>query len=82
MTTFHRQSVKRSRKRRQCTWCAESIEIGQPYESYRWSDAGDAVTVRMHPECLAAMDRVAKEAGGDFCWSPGDFERGESSERI
>jgi hypothetical protein len=74
--TFHHKSVKRSRKRRRCTWCAKSIEIGQPYESYRWVADGEAGTVRIHPECLAARDRVAKEAGGDFCWSPGDFERG------
>ena len=76
MSTFHRQSVKRSHKRRRCAWCAEAIEIGQPYESYRWADGSDAETVRMHPECLAAMGKVATDEGGCFTWSPGDFERG------
>ena len=76
MASFHEQSVKRSRKRRWCDWCGEAIEIGQPYESYRWADGGDAGTVKMHPECLAAMDRAAKAEGGNIVWCPGDFRRG------
>ena len=76
MASFHEQSVKRSRKRRRCDWCGELIEIGQPYESYRWADGGDVGTVTMHPECLAAMDRAAKAEGGNIVWSPGDFRRG------
>lgn len=81
VTSFHEKSVRRSRKRRRCDWCGELIEVGQPYDSYRWSDGGDAGTVRMHPECLVAMDRVAESEGGSFAWSPGDFRRGEPSER-
>lgn len=76
MSFFHEQSVKRSRKKRRCDWCWEAIEIGHPYESYRWSDGGDVGEVRMHPECLAAMDKVTKAEGGNFVWSPGDFRRG------
>ena len=77
--TFHHNSVKRSRKERQCDWCAEKIEIGQPNESYRWSDGSDGGTVRMHPECYAAM--LAKcHIEPDLEWSPGDFVRGSTME--
>lgn len=81
MTTFHEQSVKRSRKRRQCTWCAERIEIGQPYESYRFADGGDIGHVVLHPECMVAMQEMAKIEKYGFEWSPGDFARGSINER-
>jgi hypothetical protein len=58
MTTFHRQSVKRSRKRRRCTWCAESIEIGQPYESYRATRK-----TRHYAELLESYERKQKAKG-------------------
>lgn len=81
MTTFHEQSVKRSRKRRQCTWCAEIIKIGQPYESYRYAEGGDVGHVVLHPECMAAMEQMTKIEKYGFEWSPGDFARGSTDER-
>ena len=80
MTTFHEQSVKKSRKRRRCTWCAEIIEIGQPYRSYRFADGGDIGHVVLHPECMDAMDAMAKREKWGFEWSPGDFRRGSIDE--
>ena len=77
--TFHHSSVKRSRKQRHCDWCAEMIEIGQPYESYRWADGSDGGTVRMHPECYKAMGAKG-ELEPDLEWSPGDFVRGSTME--
>jgi hypothetical protein len=77
--TFHHHSVKRSRKQRHCDWCAEKIEIGQPYESYRWADGSDGGTVRMHPECYAAMQEKCR-VESDLEWSPGDFVRGSTME--
>ena len=77
--TFHHNSVKRSRKERRCDWCAEKIEIGQAYESYRWADGSDGGTVRMHPECYEAMGKVCK-LEPDLLWSPGDFVRGSTME--
>ena len=77
--TFHHNSVKRSRKERQCDWCAEKIEVGQPKESYRWADGSDGGTVRMHPECYDAM-REKCQIEPDLEWSPGDFVRGSTME--
>jgi hypothetical protein len=78
--TFHHRTVKRSRRQHECTWCAEGIEVGQPHYSYRWvADGCDAGTVRMHPECYAAMEQAAKDDPW-FSWSPGDFARGSTAE--
>ena len=76
MTTFHHQSVKRSRKPRTCTWCGDPVEIGHPYQSYRWVDGRDAGTVVLHPECGDAMDEVSKTDTHFVGWCPGDFLRG------
>ena len=81
MRIFHTQTVAKSRKRRQCDWCGEAIEIGQPYESYRWARPGDSGTVRQHPECILAMQKMAEQEGWEFEWSPGDFKRGSINER-
>jgi hypothetical protein len=77
--TFHHRIVRRSRKRHRCTWCAEGIEVGQPYHSYRWVSDGDAGTVHMHPECYSAMEQAAKDDPWGT-WSPGDFARGSTQQ--
>lgn len=71
------QHIKAARKRHRCDWCGERIEIGDPYTRYRWFDSGDAGTVRMHPECNAAMnDEITLQGGGSIEFAPGDFPRG------
>lgn len=79
--TFHEQSVARSRKVRQCHWCAEKVEVGQPYKSYRFRDCGDIGYVAVHPECYDAMHEMASMEGGWFEWSIGDFKRGSTEGR-
>lgn len=74
--TFHLTTVAKSRKRRQCSWCAGMVEIGQPYRGYSFRDGGDFGRVEMHPECYTAMQNVANEEGGWFQWGVGDFNRG------
>ena len=80
MTTFHQRSVKRSHRARQCTWCGDPVEIGHPYQSYRWADGGDAGTVVLHPECGDAMTEACKR-DPDLIWSHGDFLRGSTELR-
>jgi hypothetical protein len=80
MTTFHQRSVKRSRKTRTCTWCGEPIEIGHPYQSYRWADGTESGTVLLHPECGDAMDQACKR-DPYLIWSHGDFLRGSTKVR-
>ena len=81
MRTFHDQSVKSSRKRRQCDWCHEAIEIGQPYESYMWAAYGDTTRIIMHPECQGAAGKLASQEGGFVEWMGGEFARGSTDER-
>ncbi len=81
MRTFQHQSVKKSRKRRRCDWCGELIDVGQPYDSYRFATFGDAGTVRMHPECLTASGEMARQEGGWFEWFPSEFKRGSTDAR-
>ena len=83
MSVFHRRAIKRSRKPRTCTWCGELVEIGQPYQSYRWAEGGDAGTVVLHPECGDAMDAAGRANPQlDFLgWSEGDFLRGSTNVR-
>lgn len=74
--TFHQVEVKKSRKQRQCSWCAYRIEVGDPYKGYSFKSGGDFGRVEMHQECYSAMQQVASEGGGWFAWSVGDFHRG------
>ncbi len=79
--TFHERSVKSSRKRRVCYWCGDYINIGNPYESYRWRSYGDSGSCEMHPECRKACSKVAHAEGGWFTFGIGDFNRGCGCER-
>ena len=81
MRTFHSQSVKKSQKRRQCDWCGELIEIGQPYEAYRWVAYGDSARIKLHPECHRAAGELAAKEGGIVEWMTGDFARGATDEK-
>ena len=73
--TFGPKTVAACRKSRACSWCAERIEVGQPYRGYCWSDSGSFRQESMHPECYDDMLEVSSEEGSWFEWMPGDFER-------
>jgi len=81
VTTFHAQCVKRSRKPRTCTWCGDLVEIGHPYQSYRWAEGGDSGSVVLHPECGDAMDAAGRANPHFVGWSDGDFMRGSTRVR-
>ena len=65
----------KARKTHCCTWCYEHIEIGETYTRYCWFDRECVGTVKMHPECLSAMQDMANDEGGNIVWTPGEFER-------
>ncbi len=50
--------IKSARKNHRCSYCGTRIVIGETYKRYRFFDGGDAGTVRIHPECLAAFDEL------------------------
>lgn len=61
----------KARKSHRCEWCWQIIQAGQNYNRYRFYADGDAGTVKMHPECMEAMQEEAAHWGGDFEWTPG-----------
>lgn len=79
--TFHSVSVAKSRRGRQCTWCGEQVQIGDPYKAYQFRDGRETGHVTLHPECYSAMQEMAAEEGGWFSWTEGDFSRGCMCER-
>ena len=61
----------KARKAHRCEWCWQRIDEGAEYKRYRYYDGGEAATIKMHPECMGAMQDEAAEWGGDFEWTPG-----------
>lgn len=61
-----------ARKRHQCDWCGDGIEIGARYTQWHWFTESDGATVKMHVECNVAM-RHHEFAG---IWTPGQYRRG------
>lgn len=59
-------------KRYLCDWCGEKIADGESMYSYGYFEDGNGNTVRMHPECYAAM----LDEGVFAEFSPGDNRRG------
>jgi uncharacterized protein YycO len=81
MRTYQHQSVTKSRKRKRCDWCGELIDVGQPYDSYRFVAFGNAGTARMHPECNSASGDVVKQEGSWVVRGLGEFRRGSTDSR-
>ena len=72
--------LHRCRKSLACDWCGEQILVGLAY--FRWAvfDSESKIDngpMRMHPECMTAMDMAAAENGGPIEWSIGSKERSE-----
>lgn len=66
----------KARKTHRCSWCDQRINSGETYHRYRWFDGSDASTVKMHPECHEASDRLSKQQGGYIEFEPGEYTRG------
>jgi hypothetical protein len=70
------QTIKAARSEHRCSWCAERIDIGTPYQRYRYYEGGDAGTVKLHPECNTALEETVREEGFDYEFFPGENPRG------
>ena len=73
--------IKAAKKAHRCTWCSEKVKPGESYMRWRAFDGSDAWTIKMHPECDKASQRMARQEGYDFEYMPGDFNRGCMCER-
>lgn len=75
------------RKRRQCEWCGEVIEVGER-AWYRVYVYDGFATGYQHPECFDAMSNAPYDLNENliYGWHPGDFVRGgyypEPSEQV
>lgn len=80
MSSYHEFENKEvtCRKPHACEWCATQIQSGEraQYRAYHFD--GNFQAGHMHPECHRAM-RQSPADDIDDGWSPGDFERGQTS---
>lgn len=64
--------TRTARKQHRCMNCAELIEIGDTYQRWMSADDGQAVTNKMHPECLSALQKEAEGGYFDYMIYGGD----------
>ena len=67
--------VKAVRKRRECAWCGNWINQGEPAQ-YRVYVFDGLQRDWMHPECAAGMEACDDDLSEGFM--PGDYPRGSS----
>ena len=70
---FTEPTIHKATQEHQCSWCGEIISCDQHYNRYRWFEDGEASTIKIHPECLAAMDELNDP---DMRFAPGNNPRG------
>ena len=68
--------IKSAKRAHQCSWCAESIEVGGPYVRYRYYSDDGPVAVKLHSECKEACDALATIEQQIIEFRPGDHPRG------
>lgn len=59
-----RTTIPRTRNRRVCDWCGQTIEAAERYVCATYLDEGGWRNTSMHPECDEDMCIVAAEEGG------------------
>lgn len=69
------EHIKSAAKRHRCDWCWEHIKAGEPYARWRWFGDNDPRSVKVHEECLMAINACDVNDIADG-WSPGDNPRG------
>ncbi len=76
------KTVKSARKRHECTWCAEMIEVGESYVWWSYFDDNGASRVKLHPECDEALNESqvnewdeGEQPRGCYCGFDADCER-------
>lgn len=50
------KEVSHARTTHKCSWCGESIEIGEGYVHWTYFEDGECTKVKMHHECHLALD--------------------------
>ena len=68
------EHIKHAAKSHRCDWCWERVRIGEPYARWRWFGDNDPRSVKVHEECLAAINTSDPHELQDG-WTPGDNPR-------
>lgn len=76
-----RSGFVRTRKARECSWCAMPILAGSRAWSRGYVWEGELRSDHMHPECSEAMDETHHRTLEEG-WAPGDFERGRPGDEL
>lgn len=70
------ETVKAAKKPHVCSWCGESIVVGESYKRWRcYGDSGVA-TLKAHTECFSAACELANIEGESIEVRTGDNPRG------
>lgn len=80
--SFHSSiQIRKTRKRRPCQWCGESIDAGAAAWKHSGVWDGDFYHGYTHPECETAMlSKEGRDATEDG-YMPGEFKRGTAEEK-
>jgi len=70
------EKIKSAKKSHSCSWCGTEIAPLEPYYRYRWFDGSDASTVKMHEDCMSAMEDEISQIGHGVEFYPGENNRG------
>jgi len=65
-----------ARKAHRCTWCGQTILIGEVYKKWSCFGDGSASTCKMHAECAIALDVYGQQPHGEYEYDQYSFTRG------
>jgi hypothetical protein len=81
MSFQNRTEIKRTRRTRQCDWCGEKINEGDPSVTHQGKHEGDFYHGRYHPECDEAIARWWKAYGRHDEFPEDQMNRGGIEEK-
>lgn len=80
--SFHNSYwIKATRKRHNCGWCGQIIEVGSASQYNAGMCEGDFSACHLHPECAHAKDSLTNSEWRDMDYSySADFARGRKDD--
>lgn len=78
MRSGHPDTIFHCKKNHKCSWCDEQITKGSAYIRWANFDSDTVDSVKMHPECMDALDEWRDMNPGEIEFFPGEFQRGKT----
>ena len=80
MTCIFKHKEQTAKKEHKCSWCGETIEVGERYYYQAGTYYGDFQVTKMHLECNNACSKASYEDGmEEYC--PYSYKRGLYEEK-